>query len=118
MWSDMKKKAMSRCFLCEAGPKELAKRRGKFKIKGHRCKFGIASLHARKSAFQWVCKAFLYADVKAYARNNVLDPEIDDKIKDRLKELQRRFKQRLNLEVYQVLPGTNQISFTLKFVAF
>ena len=33
MWSDMKKKAMSRCFLCEAGPKELSKKRGKFKCK-------------------------------------------------------------------------------------
>ena len=103
MWSSWVKKAMSNCLICRAGPKELAKRHGKFKPNRDHFKFGVASLHVRMCAFLWLCKSYLYQDIKAYAKS---DADVDDPlIKQRMDELKEKFLDRLNLPVYQVQPG-------------
>ena len=103
-WSDWVKKAMTNCVMCRAGPLELAKRHGNFTPNPNHFKFGVASLHIRINAFLWLCKSFLYQDIKAYAKRDAKtdDPLIDE----RMKQLKERFMQsKLKLPVYQVNAG-------------
>ena len=110
MWSDWEKKAMTRCFICRAGPKLMAHRRHKrFKPNKNHFKFGIASLHIRICAFLWLCKTFIYQDVKAYAKKKGDGPLC----KQRLEELRLLCEERLGLDVFKCSPGSVSVSITL-----
>ena len=108
-WSDWVQKAMTNCVMCRAGPLELAKRFGKFTPNPKHFKFGVASLHIRINAFLWLCKSWLYQDIKAYAKR---DSKTDDPlIKERMCQLKDRFMEsKLKLPVYQVNAGQVSLS--------
>ena len=96
-WSEWEKKAMTNCVICRASPKQMSKRHGKWKVNENHFAFGIACLHVRLCAFTWLCKGFLYADFKRWSKDG---PEEKALIDARMKELQRRFKEELELPVY------------------
>ena len=109
MWSEWEKKAMTKCYICGAGPKKLAKRkpRGGFKPNKRHYNFGLACLHVRMNAFLWLCKFYLYKDIKAYSKTKEQEPLI----KKRMEELQQRFWDRLKLKVFKCTPGQLNSNF-------
>ena len=96
IWSEWEKKAMQNCVICRAGPQEMAKRHGNFTPNTNHYAFGLACLHLRINAFLWICKGFLYKDIRSWSKG----PNQSHLIKRRKKELQKRFMDELNLPVY------------------
>ena len=112
MWSDWETKAMSRCLICGAGPKDMARRKSKkFKPNPNHFKFGIASLHTRINAFLWLCKGYLYQDIKAYSKTEEQAPLV----KERMEELKVKMLEELGLPVFQCTPGLVSVSTYILF---
>ena len=100
-WSDWEKKATGNCVICRAGPKQMAKRRGKFRPNKRHFNFGIATLHLRICAFLWLCKIFLYQDIKRRTKTKAQEPLY----KARMEELREKMKSQLQLNVFTPIPG-------------
>ena len=98
----------------------MANKRGKFKPNKKHYNFGLACLHIRICAFLWLCKIYLYQDIRRYSKR----AEESYLVKDRMAELKRKMKEckELELDVFKVVPGKERtvflttISFTFMFV--
>ena len=90
------------CPNCGAKPGEksgqLGSRHG-FVEKPERFKYGMSCLHSRINAFQWLCKAKIYSEVRKYA---AVGPVNQASIKQQKKELIQGFKTELGLNVFKV----------------
>ena len=104
-WSTWKSKGMMTCLICKAGPKELAKKNGKFKPNKENFKFGIACLHVRICAFQWMCKTLLYKDIRRYKKKKGQS----HLIKRRLKELKAKIRAAFGRDAYKLIPGSKSV---------
>ena len=108
-WSEWEKKATNNCVICRAGYKEMGKRNGKFKANKAHFNFGLACLHIRINCFLWLCKIYLYQDIKSRSKTKAQTPLF----KARMKELRKKMKEckELDLDVFKVIPGQTQPIF-------
>ena len=111
-WSKWKKKGMMNCLICKAGPKELAKKNGKFKPHEENFKFGIACLHVRICAFNWMCKTLRYKDIRRYRKKK----GEANFIKNRTKQLKAKIRKEFGRDAFKVNPGLNQFLLYFEYL--
>ena len=99
---DEKTQSMGACVNCGAGPAEMGDPCAACEADPATYKYGLSPSHARVKGMEWMCKTYLYKDVKSWS----FPRGMTHLKKDRMPELQEQMKEKIGVDVYKVRPGS------------